>query len=59
MGEAFVEAMDHREVEDVVGDHLADNTYVIGHLLETTAIVSDREVATDEVATVWRAPPGC
>jgi hypothetical protein len=50
VSEALVEAADHVEDEGAVGDDFAESAEVVGHLLETAAVLGDGEVALDEVA---------
>jgi len=50
MGEVVVEAADHVEDKSAVGDDFAEGPKVVSHLLESTTVLRDGEVALDEVA---------
>jgi hypothetical protein len=48
--EALVEATNHVEDEGAVGDDLSQGSEIVGHLLQTAAVLGDGEIALHEVA---------
>lgn len=53
MSEALIESADHVEDEDAVSDDLTEGAEIVGHLLEVAAVLSDGEIALDEVAELY------
>lgn len=49
VAKVLIEVADHVEDEGAVGDDLAKGSEVISHLLEASVVVSDTEVALNEV----------
>jgi hypothetical protein len=50
VAETLIQTPDEVEDESAVGDDLAKGREIVGHLLQPAAVVSDRELALDEVA---------